>query len=45
MKEEFDIKLSNKIKAVIENQKLPYNPEHWDMFLAKKKKLIRYLVK
>ena len=44
MKEEFDIKLSNKIKAVIENQKLPYNPEHWDMFLAKKKKKKHFIV-
>lgn len=44
MEENFDKKLSNKIKVVIENQKLPYNPEHWDMLLVKKKEKRRFLV-
>ncbi len=38
MEENFNNKLSNKIKVVIENQKIPYNPKHWDMLLSKKKK-------
>jgi len=38
LEENFNNKLSNKIKVVIENQKTPYNPKHWDMLLVKKKK-------
>lgn len=38
MEENFNNKLSNKIKVVIENQKVPYNSKHWDMLLVKKKK-------
>ncbi|MEN8126045.1 MAG: outer membrane beta-barrel protein [Bacteroidota bacterium] len=46
MKENFDKKLSNRIKEVVEDQNLPYNPEHWDMLLAKKneKKKKRYIL-
>ncbi len=42
MKEKFDKKLSTKIKEVVENQNLPYNPEHWELLLAKKKKKRNY---
>lgn len=38
MKDEFDKILSNKIKEVIDNQDIPYNPEHWKMLLHKKEK-------
>lgn len=44
MTEEFDKKLSNKIKEVIEDQNLPYNPEHWDLLLVKKKKKKRIIL-
>ncbi|MEN8125870.1 MAG: outer membrane beta-barrel protein [Bacteroidota bacterium] len=44
MEENFDKKLSSKIKVIIEDQKIPYNPEHWDMLLAKKKKKRRFIV-
>ena len=38
MKDEFDKILSNKIKEVVDNQDIPYNPEHWKMLLHKKEK-------
>ncbi len=38
MMEKFDKKLSNRIKEVIGDQNLPYNPEHWELLLDKKKK-------
>ncbi|WP_111708446.1 outer membrane beta-barrel protein [Lutibacter citreus] len=38
MEDKFDKILSNKIKDLVENNEVPYNPEHWDMLLAKKNK-------
>lgn len=37
MKDKFDKILSSKIKDLIENKEYPYNSEHWDMLIAKKK--------
>lgn len=37
MRDNFDKILSNKIKEVLENSDVPYNPEHWKMLVAKKK--------
>ncbi len=44
MMKEFDKKLSNRIKEVIDDQNLPYNPEHWEMLLDKKKKKRNYML-
>lgn len=38
MEDKFDKILSNKIKKLSENREIPYNPEHWDLLLAKKNK-------
>ncbi len=38
MKDKFDKILSNKIKDTFENREIPYNPEHWEMLVAKKEK-------
>ncbi|NLP58761.1 outer membrane beta-barrel protein [Lutibacter sp. B1] len=38
MEDNFDKILGNKIKEVFENRDVPYNPEHWEMLIAKKKK-------
>jgi len=44
MEDKFDKILSNKIKNLSENREIPYNPEHWDMLLAKKNKRRRGLI-
>ena len=44
MEENFDKKLSSKIKEVIEESNVPYNPKHWEMLLKKKKKKRSYLL-
>jgi len=44
MMEKFDKKLSNRIKKVIDDQNLSYNPEHWEMLLEKKKKKRNYIL-
>jgi len=44
MMEKFDKKLSNRIKEVIDDQNLPYNPEHWELLLDKKKKKRNYML-
>jgi len=36
MNDKFDKILSHKIKQTLENREVEYNPEHWDMLLAKK---------
>lgn len=38
MKDKFDKILSNKIKDTLENREIIYNPEHWEMLVAKKEK-------
>lgn len=38
MMEKFEKKLSNRIKEVIDDQNLAYNPKHWEMLLDRKKK-------
>ncbi|MGV8945816.1 MAG: outer membrane beta-barrel protein [Lutibacter sp.] len=37
MEDKFDKILKDKIKEVIEHQDFTYNPEHWEMLMAKKK--------
>ncbi|HEY9168130.1 MAG TPA: Lpg1974 family pore-forming outer membrane protein [Lutibacter sp.] len=44
MEDNFDKILSNKIKESLENSNVPYNPEHWNMLVAKKKKKNRKVV-
>ncbi len=44
MMEKFDKKLRNRIKEVIDDQNLPYNPEHWELLLDKKKKKRNYML-
>ncbi|REE81721.1 hypothetical protein BX611_1257 [Lutibacter oceani] len=38
MEDKFDKIFSAKVKEVTENNEAPYNPEHWNLLLAKKKK-------
>ncbi|MBI9042284.1 outer membrane beta-barrel protein [Lutibacter sp.] len=38
MNKDFDKIISDKIKATLDNQNVPYNVEHWKMLLAKKEK-------
>ncbi|MDP3314066.1 outer membrane beta-barrel protein [Lutibacter sp.] len=44
MEDNFDKILSNKIKEVFEKSVVPYNPEHWKMLVAKKKKQHRKVI-
>ena len=38
MEDKFDKIFRKKVKELSENNEVPYNPAHWNLLLAKKKK-------